>query len=111
MQVAGSCHRPFFLFLNPSTTVVHNGVMAQNDKSVRQSVTLPSKVARQVRSMAHHRRLSASRMLVELVEEGIAARKQKEKAFLDLAERFRSATNPDEAARLGDQLGRMVFGE
>jgi hypothetical protein len=29
---------------------------------------------------------------------------------LDLAERFRSATNPEEVRRLGDELGRMVFG-
>jgi hypothetical protein len=79
--------------------------------TVRQSVTLPTKVAGQIRSMAKKRRLSANRVLVELVEEGIEARKRKEKAFFELAERFRAATSPDEAARLGDQLGRMVFGE
>ena len=61
--------------------------------------------------MAKHRRLSASRMLVELVEEGIEARKLKEKAFVELAERFRSESDPKAAAQLGDQLGRMVFGE
>lgn len=61
--------------------------------------------------MAKTRRLSASRMLVELVEEGIEARKQKEKMFLELAERFRSATDPEEVQRLGNEMGRMVFGE
>lgn len=60
--------------------------------------------------MAKRRRLSASRMLVELVEEGIEFRKAKEKAFFDLAERFRQTEDPDEAARLGDELGKMVFG-
>ncbi len=50
-------------------------------------------------------------MLVELVEEGIEARKQKEKMFLELAERFRSATDPEEVQRLGNEMGRMVFGE
>lgn len=84
--------------------------MGANDKAVRQSVTLPTRVARQVRNMARSRRLSASRMLVELVEEGIEARKQKEKAFFELAERFRAATNPSEVERLGNQLGHMVFG-
>ena len=79
-------------------------------EKVRQSLTLPTKVARQVRSMAKTRRLSANRILVELVEEGIEASKRREKAFLDLAERYRSATDPDEAERLGQQLGRMVFG-
>ena len=91
--------------------MVHTGVMATNEKAVRQSVTLPFKVAKQVRSMAKRRRLSANRMLVELVEEGIEIQKQKEKLFFDVAERFRGATDPDEIARLGDQLGKMVFGK
>lgn len=90
--------------------MVHTGVMAINEKAVRQSVTLPAKVARQVRRMAKHRRLSANRMLVELVEEGIEAQKQKEKAFFELAERFRAAEDRKEVERLGDQLGKMVFG-
>jgi hypothetical protein len=42
---------------------------------------------------------------------GIEARKEKEKAFFELAERFRNASDPGEAKQLGDQLGRMVFGE
>jgi hypothetical protein len=49
-------------------------------------------------------------MLVELLEEGIESRKQKEAAFFELAERFRTAADPDEVSRLGDQLGKMVFG-
>jgi hypothetical protein len=91
--------------------MVHTGDMATTEKVVRQSVTLPAAVAKQVRSAANRRRLSASRMLVELVEEGLEARKQREKAFFQLAERFRAATDPKEVERLGDELGRMVFGQ
>jgi len=97
-------------FFASRTTLVHNGVMASKEKSVRQSVTLPAKVATQVRSMAKRRRLSANRMLVELVEEGIVAKKEKEKAFFELAGRFRSAEDPKEVERLGEELGQMVFG-
>jgi hypothetical protein len=61
--------------------------------------------------MAKAQRLSDNRVLVELIELGIEARKQKEKAFFDKAERFRSANDPDEAKQLGDELGRMVFDE
>jgi len=32
-------------------------------------------------------------------------------AFLELAERFRDSTDPDEIARLGDQVGRLLFHE
>ena len=84
--------------------------MPAKAKTVRQSVTLPAEVAAEVRSIAKRRRLSASRMLVELLEEGIESRKQKEVAFFELAERFRAAADPDEVSRLGDQLGKMVFG-
>ena len=85
--------------------------MAINDKAVRQSVTLPAKVAKQVRSLAKRRRLSANRILVELVEEGIELQNQKEKTFFDLAERFRSASKPEDIQEYGDQLGKMMFGK
>jgi hypothetical protein len=35
---------------------------------------------------------------------------RKQRVFLDLAKRLRSATDSGEANRLGDKLGRMVFG-
>jgi hypothetical protein len=79
-------------------------------RTVRQSVTLPANLAAQVRSMAKARRLSANRMLVVLIENGMEAEKRKQQEFFDLAKRFRSATDPDEVKRLGDQMGRMVFG-
>jgi hypothetical protein len=79
-------------------------------KAVRQSVTLPANVAIQVRNLAKARRLSASRMLLELIENGVEAEKRKQQEFFDLAERFRSATDPTEVKRLGDQMGKMVFG-
>jgi hypothetical protein len=60
--------------------------------------------------MAKRRRLSANRMLVELIENGVEAEKSKQQEFFDLAERFRRATDPKEVSRLGEQMGRMVFG-
>jgi hypothetical protein len=63
-----------------------------------------------VRNLAKSRRLSANRMLVELVENGIQAEMERQKEFFDLAERFRNATDPKEVKRLGEQMGRMVFG-
>jgi hypothetical protein len=50
-------------------------------------------------------------VLLELIEEGIAAAKEKEKQFFNLAQRFRAAREPDEIALLGDEMGRFVFGE
>ncbi|MGA2721818.1 MAG: hypothetical protein ABSG79_05315 [Bryobacteraceae bacterium] len=84
--------------------------MRTSNRAVRQSVSLPANVAAQVRSLAKARRLSANRMLVELIGNGMEAEKRKQQEFFDLAERFRGATDPDEVKRLGDQMGRMVFG-
>jgi hypothetical protein len=80
-------------------------------KHVRRSVTLPSKIARQVDTLARQRDLSDNRVLVDLIEQGIEAQQQKEKAFFQLAERFRAASDPQQVKHLGDQLGRFVFGE
>jgi hypothetical protein len=92
------------------TILVHNGVMPTANKIVRQSVSLPASVAAQVRRLAKARRLSSNRMLLELIENGMETEKRKQQEFFDLAERFRSATEPEEVKRLGDQMGRMVFG-
>ncbi len=80
-------------------------------KHVRRSVSLPAPIAKQVERLAKSQRLSDNRVLVELIELGIEARKQKEKAFFELAGRFRAAGDPQQAKRLGDELGRLVFGE
>ena len=80
------------------------------NRAVRQSVSLPANVAAQVRSLAKARRLSANRMLLELIENGMEAEKRKQQEFFELAKRFRRADDPKEVKRLGDQLGRMVFG-
>jgi len=80
-------------------------------KQVRRSVTLPGRIAKQVDAIADRRRLSDNRVLVELIELGIEASKQKERAFFDLAERFRAEKDPAESKRLGNELGRFVFGE
>lgn len=84
--------------------------MRAEPKIVRQSVSLPAKVAQQVRAMAKAKRLSATRMLVELIENGIEAETRKQQDFSDLVERFREEKDTEAAKRLGDRLGRMVFG-
>ena len=93
------------------TILVYNGVMPASNKVVRQTVGLPADTARHVRSLAKQRRLSANRIIVELVEEGIEAQKRKQKEFFELAERYRAATDLKDVARPGDDLGRMVFGD
>ena len=85
--------------------------MRTRKKTVRQSVSLPSGVAAKVRRMAKKRRVSANRMLMELIEHGMEAESRRQQEFFEAAERFRSATDPKDAKRFGDQLRRMVLGD
>ncbi len=80
------------------------------EKVVRQSVSLPNAVAKQVANMAKSRKLSKNRVLLELIESGIEAEQRKQEQFFALAERFRNEQDPEAANRLGDELGRLVFG-
>ena len=85
--------------------------MRVGKKPVRQSVTLPPTVATQVRNLAKNRKVSANRVLVDLIEEGLEAAKRKERDFFELAERFRSEKDEAAAKRLGEEMGRMIFGD
>ena len=80
-------------------------------KQVRRSVSLPKELAKRVEAISKQRQLSDNRVLVELISEGIRARDEKQKAFFDLASRFREAKDPQQVEELGDELGRFVFGE
>lgn len=85
--------------------------MSTTEKPVRQSVTLPPRVARRVKSIARSRRTSASRVLVELVESGLEAADREKQHFLDVAERLAQSKDPAEQARLKDELARLTFGD
>ena len=80
-------------------------------KFVGQSVTLPASVAAEVRSTAQTRQLSVNRIPVELIEIGLDAERRKQREFFELPRRFRKTTDPRAAKRLGDHLGRRVFGD
>lgn len=84
--------------------------MKAADRAVRQSISLPPRLAKQVGSMAKIRRLSKNRMLLELIESGLDAQTRKQEQFFALIERFRDEKDPEIAKQLGDELGRIVFG-
>ncbi len=81
------------------------------DKPVRQSVSLPGRVARRVKSLAQTSKTSANRIIVDLIESGLDAREQEKERFLDLADRLARSHDPEEQKRLKEELARMTFGE
>ena len=85
--------------------------MSVADKSVRQSVSLPARVARRVRSLAKTGNTSANRVIVNLIESGLDAQEHEKKRFFELADRLACSRDPEEQKRLKDELARMTFGE
>jgi predicted DNA-binding protein len=84
--------------------------MSIAEKSVRQSVTLPARVARRVKSLAKTSSTSANRIIVELIESGIEARQQERKRFIELADRLARSRDVEEQTRLKEELAVMTFG-
>jgi len=85
--------------------------MTQSERVVRQSVSLPSRIARRVKTLAERQRTSANRVIVELIEAGLEARGRAKRVFFELAERLAHSSSAVEQKRLKQELARMTFGE
>ena len=81
------------------------------ERTVRQSVSLPARVARRVKSLAKTSSTSANRIIVDLIESGIEAREQEKKRFFEIADRLTRSRDAEEQTRLKEELARMTFGE
>ena len=81
------------------------------DQSVRQSVSLPPKIAKRIKALARNRKASANRVMVDLIQEGLESAENERRRFFELADRLSAATDPAERRRLKTELARMTFGE
>jgi len=68
--------------------------MANVDKSVRQSVSLPPRVARRVKALAKTEKTSANRVLVDLIEAGLASKEAEKERFFALGNRLTASPEP-----------------
>jgi predicted DNA-binding protein len=85
--------------------------MAKTKESARQSISLPTRVAKRVKAMAKRRRTSANRVLVDLIEAGLESQETEKKRFFALANRLSETRDASERKRLKEELARMTFGE
>jgi metal-responsive CopG/Arc/MetJ family transcriptional regulator len=91
--------------------MVYDDGVAVSKTSVRQTVSLPSGVARRVHSLAKRQRTSASRVIVELIETGLEARDQEKKQFFELADQLVQTSDISEQKRLKAEMARLTFGD
>ena len=85
--------------------------MPQPKIAVRQSVTLPTGVARRVQALAKRDRTSANRVIVDLIETGLEAREREKKTFFELADRLAESSDESERKRLKAELARITYGD
>jgi hypothetical protein len=85
--------------------------MSTMEKGVRQSVSLPARLARRVRTLAKNRKMSTNRVLVELIETGIESKEAERSRFFELADQLIATSDPAERKRIKEILARMTFGE
>ena len=90
---------------------MYNIVMSITEKAVRQSVSLPSPLAKRVKALAKSRKMSSNRILVELVETGLRSKEEEKRRFFKLADLLSKSTDAEEQQKLKEQLARMTFGE
>ena len=91
--------------------MVYNNFMGTTEKAVRQSVSLPSPLAKRVKSLAKNRKVSSNRILVELIETGLRSKDEEKRRFFELADLLSRSTDANEQQELKEQLARMTFGE
>ena len=86
-------------------------IMRTTEKTVRQSISIPERISKRVRILAKHRQTSANRVLVELIETGLEARKDEKRRFFELADQLTHSTDSNEINRIKEELARITFGE
>lgn len=84
--------------------------MSTTVKPLRQSVSLPPRLARRIRTLAQAKKTSASRVIAELVETGLNAQEHERRRFFELADRLTQAADAGEQQRLKEELVRLTFG-
>jgi hypothetical protein len=85
--------------------------MKRSTSKLRQSVSLSPKLAGRIRSLARSRGVSASKVIVSLIETGIESQEKEKERFLALAEQLVHSKDSRQQRILKEELARMVFGE
>jgi hypothetical protein len=85
--------------------------MAKSERQIRRSIALPSHIAQRVYTMAKARKISANRVVVDLIEAGIQAKEAEKQRFFSLADRLAESNDSAERQRIKKELARMTFGD
>ena len=87
------------------------GSASKREKTVRQSVSLPPRIAKRVQAIAKAQRSSANHVLVDLIETGLESKEAERRRFFELADKLTASTDTNEQQSLKEELAHITFGE
>ena len=76
----------------------------------RLSVALPAEIYNEISARARQNDISLNRAVIQLLRAGLDAEQKKKQRLEEMLRQYRECTDPQEAERLGDELGAMIFG-
>jgi hypothetical protein len=80
-------------------------------RSIRQSVTIPAPLAKEVKRLAKQRHVTMSHALVALAERGVRAEAEAKEQLKASFNRFLSENDPARKNEAGRDLIRSIFGK
>jgi len=83
--------------------------MAAAERFIRQSISVPTRIARRVRALARTRKTSANRVLIDLIEAGLESKEAEKARFFALVKCLTESEDPAERGRLKEELARLTF--
>lgn len=86
-------------------------VAKRSSRSIRQSVTIPATLAREVRRVAKERKVTMSRALVTLAEQGVEAEAAQRAKLAAAYEQFMNTEDPTRKNEVGQELIQAIFGK
>jgi metal-responsive CopG/Arc/MetJ family transcriptional regulator len=82
----------------------------KKETPARVSVAIPPELYGEISTRAEQYDLSLNRAIVQLLRAGLEAERQKKQRLEQMLQQYRECADPLEIARLGDELGAMIFG-
>ena len=76
----------------------------------RVSVALTPEVYREVSARAEEHDMSLNRTILQLLRAGLEAERHKKERLEEMLRQYRECADPNEAERLANELGAMIFG-
>jgi hypothetical protein len=85
-------------------------VATQKTAPGRVSVALTPEIYLEISARAEQNGISLNRAILQLLRSGLEAENQKRQRLDQMLRQYRECSDPQEAERLGDELGAMIFG-